>query len=223
MPLHKGDYDKMVLKPKESVIAYRCPHCGTTVLSMVGTFALSGDLIKLKCSCGESELILAYTKDKKIRLSVPCLACDNPHNFYINSSTFFEKDLLELSCKVLGINVCFIGNKEKVLSAIEKSDEELAEMMGEYSIEDLGRMGDNTEGSISDAQIYDLVHFMLIEMKEDNAITCNCKDGEGEYEFKLIGNDVEIFCTKCGAKKTYEINSVQKASDFLYTDRLDLK
>ena len=44
----------MVLKPKESIVSYRCPKCGTTVMSMVGTFALSGDLIKLKCSCGES-------------------------------------------------------------------------------------------------------------------------------------------------------------------------
>ena len=213
----------MVLKPKESVISYRCPHCGTTVMSMVGTFALTGDLIKLKCSCGESELVLAYTNDGRIRLNVPCLACENPHTYYINPSSFFEKDLLELSCKVLGINICFIGNKEKVFEAVERSDKELAELMGEYSLEDLGRMGGEEEGSITDAQIADLVRFMLCEMQEENSIYCNCKDEKGEYDFNIAGNSVEVFCTKCGAKKTFELNSVQKASDFLYIDKLELK
>ena len=213
----------MMLKPKESVVSYRCPKCGTTVMSMVGTFALSGDLIKLKCSCGESELSIAYTKDNKIRLTVPCLACENPHVFHINSSTFFEKDLLELSCKVLGINICFIGNKDRVFEAIEKADKELAELMGEYSLEDIGRIGGSPEGSISDAQVSDLVRFMLCEMKDENSIQCKCKDNDGEYDFELKGNNVEIFCTKCGASKTLELNSVQKAADFLYIDNLILE
>lgn len=213
----------MVLKPKESIVSYRCPHCGTTVMSMVGTFALSGDLIKLKCSCGESELVITYTQDNRIRLTVPCLACENPHTFYVNSSTFFEKDLLELSCKVLGINICFVGNKDKVFEAIERSDKELAELMGEYSLEDIGRMNTSSEGSISDAQISDLVRFMLCEIKDENKIFCKCTEEDGDYDFRLFDNSVEIFCTKCGAKKTLELNSVQKAFDFLEVQELHLE
>ena len=109
----------MILNPKESIISYRCPHCGTTVMSMIGTVALSGDLIKLKCSCGESELVISYTNDNKIRITVTCLACENPHTYSISFSAFFQRELLELACKAIGINICFIGNKEKVFEAIE--------------------------------------------------------------------------------------------------------
>jgi predicted RNA-binding Zn-ribbon protein involved in translation (DUF1610 family) len=213
----------MILNPKESIISYRCPHCGTTVMSMIGTFALSGDLIKLKCSCGESELVISYTNDNKIRITVPCLACENPHTYSISFSAFFQRELLELACKAIGINICFIGNKEKVFEAIERSDKELAEMMGEYSLDDLGKMGGSPEGSITDAQVFDLVRFMLCEMKEENAILCNCKDGMGEYELEFTKDGVDIFCTKCGARKTFDLNSVQKASDFLDVDELDLR
>jgi len=213
----------MVLKPKESVVSYRCPHCGTTVMSMIGTFALSGDLIKLKCTCGESEMLISYTKDNKIKLTVPCLACENPHTFSISSSAFFERDLLELSCKVLGLSVCFVGNKDKVFEAIERSDKELAEMMGDYSIEDLGKIGYDSEGSMTDAQISDLVRFMLCEMKDENAILCNCKDGLGEYDFTVTPTSVDVFCEKCSAKKSFDINSIQKANDFLNIDELDLR
>ena len=213
----------MILNPKESIVSYRCPHCGTTVMSMIGTFALSGDLIKLKCSCGESELIISYTNDNKIRLTVPCLACENPHNFSISSDTFFNRDLLELSCKSLGINICFIGNKDKVFEAIERSDKELAEMMGEYSLDDIGRLGGDSEGSMTDAAVHDLVRFMLCELKDENAILCNCKDGQGEYDFRFTSEGVEIYCEKCGAKKIFDINSIQKANDFIAIDEIDLR
>ena len=131
--------------------------------------------------------------------------------------------MIELSCKVLGLNICFIGNKDKVFEAIEKSDKELAEIMGEYSLDDIGRISGRPEGSITDAQVSDLVRFMLCEMKDENAIKCKCDNNDGEYDFTINDNNVEVFCTKCGAKKTFTLNSVQKASDFLYIDNLILE
>ena len=50
----KGN-DIMVISPKQTTIAYRCPVCGTGVISAVGMFSLSADMIKLKCTCGKSE------------------------------------------------------------------------------------------------------------------------------------------------------------------------
>ena len=46
----------MVLETKKATVAYRCPHCGCGVISVVDIFSLSADMIKLKCSCGQSEL-----------------------------------------------------------------------------------------------------------------------------------------------------------------------
>ena len=69
----------MKLPVKETTLAYRCPHCGATVFSLVGIFALSGDMLKLKCSCGKSETVVTYTSDRKLRLAVPCIACPKPH------------------------------------------------------------------------------------------------------------------------------------------------
>ena len=82
----------MVLDKKETTVAYRCPVCGASVMSMIGIFALTADLIKLKCPCGESELELVYTRDKKIRLNVPCLFCPTPHSYIISSQMFFERN-----------------------------------------------------------------------------------------------------------------------------------
>lgn len=61
----------MILNSKETTIIYRCPHCGLSVVSVVGIFTLSGDMVKLKCDCGGSALVLTHTSDGKVRLTCP--------------------------------------------------------------------------------------------------------------------------------------------------------
>ena len=80
----------MILDSRETTVAYRCPHCGQTTVSVVGVFALSGDLIRLKCGCKKSELQISYTSDRKIRITTPCLVCRKPHTFVLGAGTFRE-------------------------------------------------------------------------------------------------------------------------------------
>ena len=44
----------MVLPEKRTTLAYRCPHCGTGVLSAVDVFALGGGMVKPKFPAGRS-------------------------------------------------------------------------------------------------------------------------------------------------------------------------
>ena len=104
----------MLLKSREAALAYRCPYCGMSTISMIGVFTLSGDMFKLKCKCGKSELTATYTSDRKIRLNVPCLICPTPHNYIISSNTFFEKNIFTLSCTYTAIAICFIGLEDAV-------------------------------------------------------------------------------------------------------------
>ena len=52
----------MIIQPKNTTIAYRCPACGQAVKSMVGVFALSGDMIKL-CPGDAAEVLPTLTKE----------------------------------------------------------------------------------------------------------------------------------------------------------------
>ena len=110
----------MVLKNTESTIAYRCPHCGSGILAMVGVFALSGDMIKLKCDCGHSELLIQKCGDGKIRLTVPCMFCPKPHQYVLSHAAFFDQSIYTIPCGMTGLDICFIGHKDDVLSALEE-------------------------------------------------------------------------------------------------------
>ena len=218
--IRKGAVKNMILDQKQTTIAYRCPECGAVVRGAVGIFSLTADMIKLKCPCGGSELDIVYTKDKKVRLTVPCFVCPTPHTFLISSGAFFEREIFTLGCTYSGIDICFMGSEEAIDKAIAENEAELYELAGEDAIEALARSrGDKTE--MSDPQVLDIIRYVLLELEEEGAIHCNCSAG-GEYELQLGDDSVFIVCTKCGAELEIPAGSVDAAYAFLNADEITL-
>ena len=217
----------MLLDKKESAIAYRCPYCGDTVTSMVGIFALSGDMIKLRCGCGESEMQLSYTSDRKIRLNVPCIACPRPHNYVIGQNTFFSKDkgAFRLPCSYTGIDICFIGAPRDVTKAVEQSNDELMKMLEEAGLDDLSRIRDDEDINVErDPQVEETVRYAIASFDDEGKIKCRCQTSAiAKYDFIQGDNGVTIFCGECGASATLPIFGVGDAYDFLNGDGVELK
>lgn len=212
----------MVLNKKETTVAYRCPECGVAVMSMVGIFSLTADMLRLKCACGKSEMDIIYTKDKKIRLNVPCFTCPSPHTYMVSSQMFFDKDLFTLPCAYSGLDMCFIGKQEKVQEALKEAEEELIEMLGDTDFATLSQSrGEKRE--LSDPQVFDVVMYVVHELADEGAIHCKCPDGEGEYEVEISDDHLLVYCKKCGASVTVPTDSVTAANDFLNSDKLDLQ
>lgn len=213
----------MIVKPNETTVAYRCPDCGSGVKSIVGIFGLSADMLRLKCPCGDSSMTIKKTADDKIRLSVPCLVCRRDHEYVISKELFFKNELFELPCSLSGFSLCFIGSGEEVSKALEEADEKLAQALKEAGAESLDVFKSQPDAAeeIPVAQVYDIVRFILKELEEENAIRCNCR--EGDYDIELFDDCVSVYCKNCGAKKIISTASLQEAQAFLEIDELILK
>ncbi len=214
----------MVLDKKETSVAYRCPQCGSWVGSIVGIFSLSADMLKLKCPCGESEMTMVHTNDKKVRLTVPCFLCPNPHNYTISSQTFFDKDLLALPCAYSGIDICLMGDGEAVLKAEEESDRELGLLIEEAGGQNpFGRKSEEESPVFSDPQILEIINFVIRDLDEAGEISCHCPEYEGSYKVDVMSDGVLVTCENCKAKKHIPVTSTISAQAFLNCDHLDLE
>lgn len=212
----------MILSNKETTVAYRCPECGASVTSMVGIFSLTADMIKLKCPCGGSELQIVYTKDKKIRLGVPCFLCPTPHSYLISSSMFFDRDLFTLPCSYSGVDICFIGKQSEVAEAMKRSENELLEMLGDTPFEELTKnRGEVRE--LSDPQVLEIVMYVIHDLADEGKVKCKCEDNSGDYDVEIFDDHLTVTCKNCGAKKEIPTTSVVAANDFLGCDELILK
>ena len=213
----------MIIQPSETTVAYRCPECGSGVKSIVGIFGLSAPMLRLKCPCGGSSMTIKKTNDDKIRLSVPCLVCRRDHDYVISKDLFFKNELFELHCSLSGFSLCFIGGGEAVSEALTKSDEELAKVLKEAGAENLDIFKEQSEPAeeMPAAQVYDIVRFIVKELEAENAIRCNCS--EGDYDIEMFDDSVCVYCKNCGARQYISTASLAEAQAFLEIDELKLK
>ena len=212
----------MVLNQKETTVAYRCPECGASVMSLVGIFTLTADMIRLKCPCGQSELEIVYTKDRKIRLNVPCFLCPSPHSYLISSQMFFDNELFALPCSYSGLDLCFIGNKDKVQKAMKDAENELLELLGDTNFEELAEHRHGHSAELSDPQIEDIVMYVISDLAEEGKILCSCPDG-GDYEAEILDDCIRVRCRQCGDHADIPAGSLSAATDFLGAEELDLR
>ncbi len=212
----------MVLENKQSTVAYRCPSCGGGVMSIVDMFRLSGDMLKLKCTCGKSELSMVRSQDGKIRFTVPCILCPNDHTFTVSQNLFFNNELFVLPCPYSGINIAMMGEINHVKAEMSRTELELLDMLEQSGIDSFDDI--KGDGYLSDPQILEIVSYMIKELDEEGKIYCQCNDGgEGDYEIEMTKEGLLVSCRRCGASKLVPTNSLIQATEFLNADSLSLE
>lgn len=213
----------MVLDSKQTTVAYRCPWCGAGIMSAVGLFALSADMMKLKCDCGHSEMTVVYSKDGKVRLTVPCIFCPKPHSFTVNSTLFFGKELFVMSCPYSDVNICFIGETNRVKAELARTELELLDILEENGIDGFSALHEEGEGMLTDPQIFDIVMFVIHDLEAEGKITCRCEDNDGDYDAEVLDEAIRVSCKRCGAVRDIPTDSLLGAHAFLNCDSLHLE
>ena len=234
----------MLLNEKRTTVAYRCPHCGGGIMSAVGLFNLSADMVKLKCTCGESELKIVYNRDGTVRLTVPCLICSQPHTFTVNSSLFFSDELFVLPCPYSDINIAFTGEMNTVKAELARTELELLDMLEENGITDFSALhGD--EKDLPDPQILDIILFVIDDLDAEGKIYCRCHPDpaegkisdtdygewneeespsqESRYEAEITEEGIKLTCRECGASTVIPTDSMLSAHAFLNADSMHLQ
>ena len=226
----KGNEETMILDAKQTTVAYRCPHCGSAVLSAVGLLSLTGsaDLVKLKCTCGKSEMSVTYGKDGKIRLNVPCLACAKPHSFTVSSKVFFGKELFALPCPYTDLNIAATGEINQVKAEMARSELELLDLLEKSGIKDPERLRAE-EKALPDPQIAQIVSFVISELDEEGKIFCKChpegakQKADCTYDVEMREEGILVRCQTCGAERLIPTDSGLSAHAFLNADALYLE
>ena len=235
----------MVLNEKRTTVAYRCPDCGGGIMTAVGLFNLSADMVKLKCTCGKSELKIVYNRDGTVRLTVPCLICSQPHTFTVNSSLFFSDELFVLPCPYSDINIAFMGELNQVKAELARTELELLDMLEENGITDFSALHGDEE-DLPDPQILDIVLFVIDDLEAEGKIYCHCHPdpkspsnvspedyrearedydarGESRYEAEVTAEGIRLTCLVCGASTIIPTDSMLSAHAFLNADSVHLQ
>ena len=212
-----------MIQDMKTHVAYRCPECGTLIYGFVGRFALSANLLRLKCSCGHSAMDITITNDKKIRLSVPCIFCKQNHNFVVSQSIFFSRERFLLACPYANMDICFLGDKEKIDEDVTRTANELELLLKGLeaeSVKDIQPADMDEDEILPDPTVYDTVRFLVRELEADGKIDCPCK--RGGYDIRFAPGGIEVFCPDCNASYTFNTEAASASEEYLSIDSLTL-
>ena len=212
----------MILENKQSTVAYLCPACGCSVTSVVDAFKLSADMVKLKCTCGNSEMTIIKNNEGNVKISVPCVFCPNPHSFTVSKSILLNKDLFALPCPYSGVSVAAIGNMDHVKAELARSELQIIDFLEKSGVADLDVLRENEV--FSDPQVMEIITYVIKELDEEGKIECKCKDDtERTFDVEMTDEGLLISCPICGASKLILTSSVIEAYDFIHADKLILE
>ncbi len=211
----------MILEPRSTTVAYRCPECGNGVLSAAGLFSLSANKLKLKCDCQKSEMDVVLHLDK-VKITVPCIFCRKAHTFTVNKQIFYGRDLFTLQCPYSDISICFMGEMNHVKAELARNELELLDMLEKNGINDFSAF-DAEDELLPDPQVFEIVMFVIHDLEAEGKIACRCENGEGDYDAEVMDGGVRVFCRNCGAEHVVPTDSLIGAYDFLNCESLTLK
>ena len=78
-------------------IAFLCPVCRKPVIVERTVFQLAAAGSRLPCPCGQSAVEVALLGDQ-VRLTVPCLFCEEEHTVTCSTAAFLQEKTLAFSC-----------------------------------------------------------------------------------------------------------------------------
>ena len=214
----------MVLDSVNTHVAYRCPDCGTVIYGFVGKFALKANMLRLKCSCGNSVMDIKITNDNKVRLSVPCLFCRQNHSYVVSESLFFDKEKFLLNCPYSGMDIAFIGDEETISGELSRTEQELTRLMAAFEAEELADIQPedvNEDEVLPDPSVYDTLRFVVKDLEAEGRVKCPC--GDGKYDLRFIDGGLQVWCESCGATYDFSATSPTMAEEYLDINEITLK
>ncbi len=216
----------MTKKKDLITMMYRCPDCGEEVWAPEGFLDLTAEGMALKCKCGMSSLQLMYTKDGRVRFTVPCFMCPDPHQYLVSKEYLKESGIRTFRCPLSPISVLYVGKKDLIVEEASKDNDEFRSLYFDedekdlYTLKEIGR--EDRTGLVG-PEISEALYSSLAVLDGDGAIRCSCDLHKGEYDF-FINEDQDVYlaCLKCGKGKNLGMIGYSRASSLAEEDRIVL-
>jgi hypothetical protein len=175
-----------MVEDTKRTIAFICPVCRQPVLLERSVFQLaaaSGS--RLPCPCGKSEVDLSLSGNQ-VRLTVPCLFCEEEHTVSCSTAAFLGEKTLAFSCANSGLDCCYVGEEDSVFGAMKRLEETVDGLESEAG----------ARGTFLNDLVMEEILGELKDIAQRDGIVCTC--GSHQWNLQVNYSSVEVSCARCG-------------------------
>ena len=155
-------------------IAFLCPVCRQPVILERTVFQMAASGSRLPCPCGKSALTVSLMGDQ-VRLTVPCLFCEQEHTVSCSTAAFLQEKTLAFSCANSGLDCCYVGEEASVFAAMRRLEETVDVLESEAG----------AQGTFLNDLVMKEILGELRDIGRRGGISCTC--GCMEWKLKNLG------------------------------------
>ncbi len=192
----------MIVEPKKYISA-RCPVCNERISAEITPFLLNGGFDACCNVCGNNFIKIYKKPNKKYLISQHCLICDSEHKFDISFGSLWKKKITALACPASTIDICYIGDYDRVNTASDRLDSELQG----FATADPEEIYKNADP---------LFHLAIAELNlklSRNRVLCMC--GQCTLIVRLSQMGITLTCGNCDAKEFIPLQNQKDLDTFL--------
>jgi len=234
---------------KGRIAAYRCPSCGTGVMSAVDISALTSGAAgaRIRLRCGDPECPSAGLENrpamdvegvksgdgaKMLRFTVPCIFCGHTHVYTVDALAAASKDCFVMSCPSSGIDIGFTGEADYVKAELARSELEILDMIGDDGdLADVAGFSVDSSKMTPEPDMIETITLTVRFLEDEGRISCKCADpdsyksenGEDRIGIEPGPRYMRVFCRGCGAARIIPAVSQTSVGDFAASDSLTLE
>ena len=174
-----------MIEDTKRTIAFICPACRQPVILERSAFQLAASGSHLPCPCGKSAIDVSLMGDQ-VRLTVPCLFCEQTHTVSCSTAAFLQEKTLAFSCANSGLDCCYVGQKEPVFAAMKRLEETVDMLEAEAG----------AQGAFLNELVMEEILGELRDIGRRGGISCTC--GSKDWKLQVNYSSVELICAHCG-------------------------
>ena len=170
-----------------TTLTLSCPICGEMEYYSLSRFKLNGQKSTIHCECGALLLSMSNSKSNNYLLQVECYMCEATHTFNYPANLIWSNHLLALICQETGVEIGFIGPKDKITESVQDMNKTVQEMAEELGYGDY----------FNNPEIMYKVLEHLYDVANNGKISCSC--GNINLVVEVYPDRMELHCDNCGA------------------------
>ncbi len=182
-------------------VAYMCARCGEVAYGDFSIFSFSGNRgISVKCGCGKSSLKI-YPKSKNtLIVSLPCLICDEEHEYEVPMSELMHQKYLDFSCPEILVGLASIGKDEDVATFIKENEQYINEIVTACGLNHTGKNGLTMLKALDKIQ----------EVSDEGRLSCHC--GSKLIDIDVLEDELILKCCDCGSKASFTADEIRNGN-----------
>ena len=122
----------------------------------------------------------------QVKLTVPCLFCEQEHTVSCSTAAFLHEKTLAFSCAKSGLDCCYVGQEEPVFAAMKRLEETVDVLESEAG----------AQGTFLNDLVMEEILGELRDIGRRGGIRCTC--GSKAWKLKVNYSSVELVCAQCG-------------------------